>query len=481
MNLRPSRAAGTAALVAVALGAVSLYGCMSLLDTAVVTASGHSRGYFVKRRDGYRLLGPQARAMDAGPRVAPPKSAKMRSYALAFHYRAHVYDAPSTKSARIGSVRRGTALRAKAVRKARDCKSGWYQLSVGGFVCNQSGFAVSDAPQKFWIRQPKIDLNRPLFYRYARVTTPSALRFVRLPTEREEQQIAAVGEGRSSERASLPDVVQTRMEGDYFVALDREESAGARKFYRTVRGRYVRVEDIEERTPPAMRGVRLNERKRLPWVFVHGEGSAPLVRKQSGRLREVGRAERHGSYPLQAIEKRKSAAYALGPGGFGVPLARVRIARAKERPRGVGQREKWIHIDLTQQTLVAYEGDRAQFVTLVSSGKDGTHETPTGLYRVYDKHVSLTMSGDDPSDGHYEVGDVPWTQFYDRGYALHGAYWHDSFGTKRSHGCTNLAPPDARWLFYWTTPEVPYGLHTRKRAGGTAVYITREEPEPRRA
>src|SRR5690606_25614541 len=132
----------------------------------------------------------------------------------------------------------------------------------------------------------------------ARVITPSALRFVRLPTEREEQQIAALGEGRSSERARLPDVVQTRMEGDYFVALDRKESAGSRKFYRTVRGRYVRVADVEERAPPAMRGVRLNERKRLPWAFVHGEGSAPLVRKQSGRLREVGRAERHGSYPL---------------------------------------------------------------------------------------------------------------------------------------------------------------------------------------
>ncbi|MFZ5891225.1 MAG: L,D-transpeptidase [Myxococcota bacterium] len=59
----------------------------------------------------------------------------------------------------------------------------------------------------------------------------------------------------------------------------------------------------------------------------------------------------------------------------------------------------------------------------------------------------------------FELRDVPWIQYFASGYALHGAYWHDVFGTPRSHGCVNLSPIDARVVFRWTDPPLPDGWH----------------------
>ena len=112
--------------------------------------------------------------------------------------------------------------------------------------------------------------------------------------------------------------------------------------------------------------------------------------------------------------------------------------------------------------------------TLVSSGKEG-YDTPTGLHRVYEKHLSTTMRGNDPKEGIYEVEEVPWTMFYFQSYAVHGAYWHNDFGQVRSHGCTNLAPADARFVYNWIAPEVPKRWNgLREIQNGTYVYLTRD-------
>ena len=63
------------------------------------------------------------------------------------------------------------------------------------------------------------------------------------------------------------------------------------------------------------------------------------------------------------------------------------------------------------------------------------------------------------ADNEFELRDVPWVMYFKGGYALHGAYWHDDFGKVRSHGCINLAPIDARFVFWWSAPEVPEHWH----------------------
>jgi len=125
---------------------------------------------------------------------------------------------------------------------------------------------------------------------------------------------------------------------------------------------------------------------------------------------------------------------------------------------------KWIDISIVSQTMVLWEGERPVYATLVSTGKDGLGEpgktlsTPRGTFRIYQKHVTTTMDSE-VADHEFELRDVPWVMYFKGGYALHAAYWHDDFGKVRSHGCVNIAPIDARYVFFWSAPEVPEHWH----------------------
>jgi lipoprotein-anchoring transpeptidase ErfK/SrfK len=136
----------------------------------------------------------------------------------------------------------------------------------------------------------------------------------------------------------------------------------------------------------------------------------------------------------------------------------------------------WIRVSLSRQTLVAYEGERPVYATLVSTGKDGagdpktTLSTVQGQFRIHAKHVTARMDNDEPDD-EYDHRDVPWVAYFSEGYALHAAYWHVAFGAPRSHGCVNLSPADARFLFHWTEPAVPQLWHGALGAGTRVVIV----------
>jgi hypothetical protein len=141
-------------------------------------------------------------------------------------------------------------------------------------------------------------------------------------------------------------------------------------------------------------------------------------------------------------------------------------------PEKLGADEKWIDVNLTRQTLVAFVGDKPVFATIVSSGRAG-HETPPGSFRIREKHIASTMDGDadTATDGPYSIEDVPYIEYFNAGYALHGAFWHTEFGHVKSHGCVNLAPWDAKAVFVWTDPQLPEGWH--------GVNATKEHPGTR--
>ncbi|WP_437785342.1 L,D-transpeptidase [Sorangium sp. So ce1097] len=156
------------------------------------------------------------------------------------------------------------------------------------------------------------------------------------------------------------------------------------------------------------------------------------------------------------------------------------IAELRKDPQGFARDgKKWIDISIRRQILVAYEGTRPVFAALISSGRSGmadpeeTDATVRGSFYIHTKHVSTTMDGDDEAAEAFDLRDVPYTQYFHEGYALHGAYWHDEFGKARSHGCINLAPADAAWLFEWTEPTVPPEWHgaLNTERGGTLVYV----------
>ncbi len=137
----------------------------------------------------------------------------------------------------------------------------------------------------------------------------------------------------------------------------------------------------------------------------------------------------------------------------------------REPPEGITT-HRWIEVDLAEQTLTVYEDRRLVFATLVSSGIE-PYWTRPGLFQVYQKKEAETMRGAfaaDRSDFYY-LEDVPWTMYFDEERALHGAYWHAFFGYPTSHGCVNLSPGDAHWLFDWA--EVGDWVYVHDPSGRT--------------
>jgi lipoprotein-anchoring transpeptidase ErfK/SrfK len=114
-----------------------------------------------------------------------------------------------------------------------------------------------------------------------------------------------------------------------------------------------------------------------------------------------------------------------------------------------GPSGKWIDVNLSTQTLRAYEGDSVVYTALVSTGI-ARYPTPTGTYHIQRKYRYDDMTGGSRARGdYYYLPNVPYCMYYYAGYALHGTFWHSNFGVPMSHGCTNLRTSDAGWLFNW--------------------------------
>jgi hypothetical protein len=141
--------------------------------------------------------------------------------------------------------------------------------------------------------------------------------------------------------------------------------------------------------------------------------------------------------------------YMVGPGEW-IEQRQIAIVDPDiEKPTEI-QGDRWISINLYEQTITAYEKGELVFASLVSSGLRGWWTRP-GVFQVYKKYEADGMQGAfeaDRSDFYY-LEDVPWVLYYDEDRALHGAYWHNNFGWQQSHGCVNLSPGDAQWLFDW--------------------------------
>ncbi len=291
------------------------------------------------------------------------------------------------------------------------------------------------------------------------IETPVGSPVIETPADAGTSPIARAPDGGVVDPNALPPFVHMRMARGYYVSVDNRSAGAKNAFQNTVRGRLIPADQLAPAKPSSFEGMLLGSVDSLPKVFVVG-GGVKLLRQETagGPLKKAEKVSRLDELPFLGEMKRRGRRYIqVGELTF-LPSRVAAVVRKSDPPEDLKENERWIDIDLSEQTLVAYEGERPVFATLVSTGRK-EFETPTGSFRVYSKHVSITMDDTEAGEEAYSIEDIPWTQYFEEGYALHTAFWHNRFGRVRSHGCINLAPADARRLFFWTGPHLPDGIH----------------------
>lgn len=225
-------------------------------------------------------------------------------------------------------------------------------------------------------------------------------------------------------------------------------------------------------------GVRIPEDVQFPFAFVRTLG-ASLYRVSGKKLVKDKDVARRTVLPLTGKQRKegKRLYYETKDGSYISDAHASRLDPAKRMPKWGKNGEHWLDVNITKQTIVAYDGEKAVYATLVSTGEAGLEDPKTskattrGIFRVHAKHVAATMDSDVVGE-EFELRDIPYVQYFEGSYALHAAYWHDDFGTPRSHGCINLAPEDAKFLFGFTKPDVPPGFHSAETAlTGSVVFV----------
>jgi len=431
-------------------------------------------------------------------------------HALALSIQVPVYPLPDGKSAQLGYLRRGTRVRAKPGTPGSGCETLWHELHVGGFACAGRGFHVAvNAPEAPDLPEPPV-LTAGLPYAYYKVLGKDTPLFTRLPAAEELSGLPALiaqqhtlDKARAELRAKLelqklqkpepkqrgkkpkkperlpppqrvlPDFVRLLLQPGFYVSLDRqrpeERSAGR---LRTVRGDLLHARDDTTVRESALHGALLVSAPdlKLGRLALTARGNVPSFTRDA----QTGALTRGDALPaLEPVEisaellSLQGRSYRVTQDGRLIPEDALRVIPHTPRPAFVPQGSRYIAINLAAQTLVAYDGARPVYATLIASGRAG-FETPTGIFRIQHKHITTTMDGEAGTDESYRIEDVPWTMYFAGSVALHAAFWHERFGQPRSHGCVNLAPKDAQWLFSWASPGLPPGFH--------GIYATREDP-----
>jgi hypothetical protein len=454
---------------------------------------------------------PDAGDRKAEPEPAPPPAGGDHIYAKA----RHVWIQPQPRSSKgwLGYLTLGGSVRLwqGSAEKARTPGAGcdaWYRVEPDGYVCAGEDATLDPQDPAFLaLRRDAGDPTSPYPFRYAEST--QARRYDELPSAEKQrsrewdldlhrERIAAaraarspaelpkelVGVDLSPAGSAAPELFafgpKVREARDSVaigstVAYTRAFDHGERTWLLTSDQALVprdRVKPYEEVT---FEGVRLGGDTELPIAFFRkkdrpsyaraGDGSFAPAEKTFARKSWVGltgRREEAGG--VEYAETREA--------GLWVRVDEAAIAEAATKPPlsdllERGGRATWIDVSILGGTMVAYEGMKPVYATLISPGRGGlpvpgrplisTASTPVGTFRVDGKFLWATMvSSTDSSVVH---SDVMYVQNFHGAHALHGAYWHDAWGELKSGGCVNLSPRDSQWLFHWSEPRLPPGWH----------------------
>lgn len=367
------------------------------------------------------------------------------------------HDAPvwlEPQGKRRGSLFRGARLPIYGSRPASgDCKARWFLIGVAAWVCGSEIELRSDEPGGY----SQLSSPEGLPYEYYFVGPDGALGY---------QSRSLVGEG----------VPESQLEPGFAVALQQIIELRGEKLGYSTNGLWLALADLVKARASAFQGVHAvgSENLDVAWTWgankpVWNEPNGKLVRRLASRTAlHIAERRHHGNVWWLRIGNDEWVRQSDTRAPADIPV-----------PADLALNERWIDVDLKTQVLQARVGTRVVFSTLVSTGRGvGTqvNATPIGEHRIWVKLATSDMSNveDDTASQYYAIEAVPWVMFFKAGYALHGAFWHDDFGTRRSHGCVNLSPKDAEFVFHWAAPTLPdgwYAVHPTQAEQGTRIRV----------
>jgi lipoprotein-anchoring transpeptidase ErfK/SrfK len=335
-------------------------------------------------------------------------------------------------SARRGVTTPGTSLPFFGSRRGPGCTGTWWLVGPLAWACSDEGeLAADEAAPGITVSAGADGLSASYFF---------------------------VGRGGASAYASLQaaeeGTADRELEGGWGIAAVEQRPAQGETWVRSTKGLWLAMKDLVPARPATFHGeVVQGGRVDFAWVLAD---RANVWAVPSTKDKPQGARPR---FDLVRIRDDQGAMVHLEDGSWMLARDLARPTTAPPPAQVVLRGERWIDVELASQTLVAYEGTAPVYATLVSTGRAGPDATPRGEHRIWVKIAASDMGNAERSDveAHYSLEDVPYVQFFDHSVALHGTYWHRDFGHARSHGCVNLAPLDARWLFGFTGPRVPAG------------------------
>ena len=300
---------------------------------------------------------------------------------------------------------------------------------------------ITFPPEPFPVQHPDFALNY-IPHQYAQVRTDLAPVYGSLDQ-------AIEGDDKSAIR---------RIDSPFsYISYYQDTVVDGARYYEIDYNNWMTAFDVSRVTPQRFQGLSFKSTPSQPfgWVLSYLSRTSGYVetKRTPGYSSDDYTEIYYGNHDLvwvyDTVEVDGIEWYMIGPDEWMPQYVIARVIPNTTPPEGVTG-DRWIEINLFEQTVSVYQERQLIFASIIASGLDPFWTQP-GLFQIYEKLESTPMRGSfeaDRSDAYY-LEDVPWTMYFDQARALHGAYWRANLGFPQSHGCVNLSIGDARWLFDW--------------------------------
>lgn len=261
-------------------------------------------------------------------------------------------------------------------------------------------------------------------YRYGLIENPTARRYASLED--------ALAENGNYDR---PPILPA------YVAIVGEESRSGKTYYQFNYG-WMDSTQVELLSPSTFQGLLLTREVdfRFGWVLTDSDS----VNAEGVPIRSYQRYQVVHEVPAVM---EKPGFLSLGADEW-LPVEAVALTDSRLPEESGADTCHFIHVDLATQTLRVFHECRLVFATLVSTGREPAWTFP-GRFSIQQWFPYLQLTAPSWSTSVYYQEAVPNFMTYIGDLGFHGAYWHDDFGAPVSHGCVNLSPADAKWLYEW--------------------------------